>query len=174
MHIRPSIRALLEADLPVIRAWMRDAPQAPAWSGADLAGLVATPTSDQRKLRKGWAAEQGQSGITGFAVATALCIPDAPAECELEFVLVPPQARRQGIGRMLIQTVLAWARDLGAQEVWLEVRESNATALRLYAECGFVVAGRRPAYYANPVEDAVLMRCRISYVPPTRASDAPV
>jgi ribosomal-protein-alanine N-acetyltransferase len=174
MRIRPNIRALIEADLPVIRAWMRDAPQAPAWSDADFAELVAIPTSDQRKLRRGWAAEEGHSGIAGFVVATALCIPHAAAESELEFVLVPPQARRQGIGRMLVEAVLAWARDLGAQEVRLEVRESNATALRLYAQCGFVVAGHRPAYYANPVEDAVLMRCRIRYVPTTRPDDAPV
>ena len=174
MRIGPNIRALIEADLPVIRAWMRDASQAPAWSDADLARLVAMPRSDQRKLRKGWVAENGQSGITGFAVASALCIPHEAAECELEFVLVPPQARRQGIGRMLVEAVLAWAHDLGAPEIWLEVRESNATALRLYAQCGFVVAGRRPAYYANPAEDAVLMRGRISYVPPTHPYDAPV
>jgi ribosomal protein S18 acetylase RimI-like enzyme len=168
------IRLVAKPDLPVIQAWMRDASQAPAWSDVDLARLVAIPTSDQRKLRKGWVAENGQSDITGFAVASALCIPHEAAECELEFVLVPPQARRQGIGRMLVETVLAWARDLGAQEIWLEARKSNATALRLYAQCGFVVAGRRPAYYANPVEDAVLMRCRISYVPPSRPYDAPV
>lgn len=158
------IRALAEADLPVIRAWMRDTPQAPVWSDADFAGLFAVPSADQRRRRRAWAAEDRQSAISGFAVAAALCIPDTPAECELEFVLVPPQARGQGIGRTLVETVLAWARDLGAQEIWLEVRESNATALRLYAQCGFVVAGCRPAYYANPAEDAVLMRCRISYV----------
>ena len=174
MRIQPNIRALIEADLPVIRAWMRDAPQAPAWSDADFAGLVVPPTADQRKLRNGWVAEEEQSNIAGFAVASALGIPHEAAECELEFVLVSPQARRQGIGRTLVETVLAWARDLGAEEIWLEVRESNATALRLYAQCGFVVAGRRPAYYANPAEVAVLMRCRISYVPPTHPYDAPV
>jgi ribosomal-protein-alanine N-acetyltransferase len=168
------IRLLTEADLPVIREWMRDTPQAPMWSEADFAGLVAFPSANQRKLRKAWAADESESGMTGFAVATALCIPDTPAECELEFVLVPLQARRQGVGRMLVQTVIAWARELGAQEIWLELRESNASALRLYERCGFVVAGRRPRYYpghfADPPEDAVLMRCRISYVP----ADAPV
>jgi [ribosomal protein S18]-alanine N-acetyltransferase len=168
------IRPLTEADLPVIREWMRDTPQAPKWSEADFAGLVAIPSADQRKLRKAWAADEGESAMTGFAVTTALRIPGTPAECELEFVLVPPQARRQGVGGMLVQTAIAWARELGAQEIWLEVRESNAGALRLYERCGFVVAGRRPQYYpghyADPPEDAVLMRCRISYVP----EDAPV
>ena len=78
------------------------------------------------------AEEATGSAMAGFVVATALCIPDTPAECELEFVFVPPEARRQGIGRMLVHTVLAWARDLGADEIRLEVRESNAPALRLY------------------------------------------
>jgi ribosomal-protein-alanine N-acetyltransferase len=65
---------------------------------------------------------------------------------------------------MLVHTVLAWARELAAHEIWLEVRESNARALRLYEECGFLVTGRRAGYYADPAEDAVLMRCQISYV----------
>jgi ribosomal-protein-alanine N-acetyltransferase len=158
------VRPLVEADLPVIRTWMRDAPEAPVWSDADLAGLVTMPSADQRKVRKAWTAEQDQSAIAGFAVATALCIPGTPAECELEFVLVPPEARRQGIGSMLVHTILAWARELAAHEIWLEVRESNARALRLYEECGFMVTGRRAGYYADPAEGAVLMRCQISYV----------
>jgi ribosomal-protein-alanine N-acetyltransferase len=164
------IRPLVEADLPLNQAWMQDAPEAPVWSDADLAGLLTMPPADQRKVRKAWIAEQGRSVKAGFAVATALCIPGTPAECELEFVLVPPETRRQGIGRMLVHTVLAWARELDANEIRLEVRESNAPALRLYEACGFVVAGRRPGYYADPAEDAVLMRRQISYVP----GDAPV
>jgi ribosomal-protein-alanine N-acetyltransferase len=159
------VRVLREADLPVIRAWMREVPGAPLWSDADFAGLATVPQPDQRKLRQAWVAEEGEAVMNGFAVATILCIPDTPAECELEFVLVAPQARRRGIGRTLVQTVLAWARGLGAEEISLEVRQSNAGALRLYEQCGFVVAGRRPGYYADPTEDAVLMRCRISYVP---------
>jgi ribosomal-protein-alanine N-acetyltransferase len=168
------IRALTEEDLPVVQSWMRDTPHAPVWSDADLAGLVTPPSPDQRRIREAWAAEDDHSAMIGFAVATALGIPGSPAECELEFVLVPAQTRRQGIGRALVQAILAWARHHGAQEVWLEVRESNAAALRLYEQCGFAIAGRRPryypGYYADPAEDAVLMRCRISYVPP----DAPV
>jgi [ribosomal protein S18]-alanine N-acetyltransferase len=164
------IRPLVEADLPLIRAWMQDAPEAPVWSDVDLAGLLTMPPADQRKVRKAWTAEHGRSVKAGFAVATALCIPGTLAECELEFVLVPPETRRQGIGRMLVHTILAWARNLGANEIRLEVRESNAPALRLYEACGFVVAGRRLGYYADPAEDAVLMRCQISYVP----EDAPV
>jgi ribosomal-protein-alanine N-acetyltransferase len=104
---------------------------------------------------------EAESRVTGFAVAAALSIPGAPAECELEFVIVPREARGQGTGSALVRTVLAWARDLGAKEIWLEVRASNARATRLYQRCGFTIAGRRPRYYVDPTEDALLMRCRI-------------
>jgi ribosomal-protein-alanine N-acetyltransferase len=156
------IRPFAEADLSLIRTWMRDAPEAPAWSDADLAAIVKAPSSEQRRLRRGWIVEdENRSGISGFAIAAALCVPDTPSECELEFVFVVPEARGQGIGRMLIRTICAWARDLGAEEIRLEVRASNTHALRLYARCGFIIEGHRPGYYADPREDAVLMRCRI-------------
>jgi ribosomal-protein-alanine N-acetyltransferase len=169
------IRPLAEADLLLIRTWMRDAPEAPAWSDADLAVIVQAPSSEQRRIRRGWVVEEGsKSAIAGFVVATALCVPgsisDAPAECELEFVFVAPEARGQGIGRTLIRTIYSWARDLGAEEIRLEVRASNTHALRLYARCGFITEGHRPGYYADPMEDAVLMRCRIEPGP----GDAPV
>jgi [ribosomal protein S18]-alanine N-acetyltransferase len=165
------IRPLAEAHLSLIRTWMRDAPMTPAWSDDDLAAIVKAPSCNQRRVRSGWIAEdENRSAIAGFAVATALCVPDTPAECELEFVFVAPEARGQGIGRMLIRTICAWARDLGADEMRLEVRASNTHALRLYERCGFLIEGRRPGYYADPREDAVLMRCRIE---PGR-EDAPV
>jgi ribosomal-protein-alanine N-acetyltransferase len=167
------IRPLLQSDLPVVRSWMRAAPEAPAWSEDDLLGLVnAAPA--QRKTRRAWVAED-ESGLAGFAVATALSVPgtpaeDTPAECELELVLVPAHARRRGIGGMLVQTVLTWARDQGATEIWLEMRESNMRAVGLYQRCGFTTAGRRPGYYVDPTEDALLMRCRIE----CGSGDAPV
>jgi [ribosomal protein S18]-alanine N-acetyltransferase len=168
------IRPLVQSDLSLVRTWMRDAPEAPIWSDDDLFGLVKVAPRNQRKTRRAWVAEDA-SRLTGFAVATALSIPDTPAEdtpaeCELELVLVPVQARRQGTGSALVHTVLAWARNLGATEVWLELRESNIRALRLYERCGFVVEGRRSGYYVDPSEDAVLMRCRIE----CGSADAPV
>jgi ribosomal-protein-alanine N-acetyltransferase len=154
------LRPLSELDLPLVRTWMRDDPHAPAWSEDDLSGLITDASGSPRKTRRAWVAEDGQA-LMGFAVATALSIPEAPAECELEFVLVAPHARRRGIGVALMETVLAWARDLGAKEIWLEVRKSNVPAVRLYERCGFAITGSRPGYYVDPVEDALLMRCQI-------------
>ena len=164
------IRSLAEADLSTVRAWMQDASEAPAWSDDDLAGIVNEPESDQRKIRRGWVAEGQNGSAVGFVVATALSIPGTPPECELEFMFVSPQSRRQGIGRMLLDTVLAWAHDLRATEIRLEVRASNARALGLYRQCGFAIAGRRPGYYVDPPEDALLMCLRINDGP----GDTPV
>ena len=49
----------------------------------------------------------------------------------------------------------------GAQTVFLEVRESNSPALGLYQGAGFEVTGMRPDYYAQPREDALLLRRRV-------------
>jgi [ribosomal protein S18]-alanine N-acetyltransferase len=155
------IRLIREEDLPVVRAWMNGAPGAPAWSDDDLAAVVKAASADQHRLRTGWVAEQTGSGMAGFAVATGLSIPGASAECELEFVLVHPQVRRRGIGAMLVHAALNWARDLGADEIRLEVRESNTGAVQLYERCGFGWAGRRPAYFADPREDALLMHRKL-------------
>lgn len=154
------LRPLSALELPLVRTWMRDDPHAPAWSEDDLSGLITDASGSPRKTRRAWVAEDGQA-LMGFAVATALSIPESPAECELEFVLVPPHARRRGIGSALMETVLAWARDLGAKEIWLEVRKSNVRAVRLYERCGFAITGSRPGYYVDPVEDALLMRRQI-------------
>jgi [ribosomal protein S18]-alanine N-acetyltransferase len=156
--IRPvRIRPIMEEDLPLVRAWMREACEAPRWSDADLAAVIRGPAVDQRRLRRGWVAEQDDSGAVGFLIAAALAIPGEPAECELEFVLVAPQARGRGIGRTLVHAVQEWARSLRAEEIWLEVRESNTRARRLYEHCGFAVVGRRQGYYADPPEDALRM-----------------
>jgi ribosomal protein S18 acetylase RimI-like enzyme len=162
MQIRSvRIRPIIEEDVPRVRAWMRDAPEAPQWSEDDLATVLRAPLEGERRLRRGWVAEQEELGPAGFVVATALLIPDEPAECELEFVLVTAQARERGIGGLLVQAVAEWARSLEANEIRLEVRESNAQARRLYERCGFAIVGRRPGYYADPPEDALVMLRRI-------------
>ena len=72
-------------------------------------------------------------------------------------VAVSPEARRQGIGRLLIRTLLDRAEKLERSFVTLEVRESNAPAIALYSGFGFLPVGRRKKYYERPAEDAILM-----------------
>jgi len=55
-----------------------------------------------------------------------------------------------------MDTLLGQARQANSDAIFLEVRESNTGARRLYEEFGFRETGRRKAYYTNPSEDAVL------------------
>jgi ribosomal-protein-alanine N-acetyltransferase len=92
-------------------------------------------------------------GVAGYA---ALWL--AADEAELGNLAVRPGRRGQGIGRVLLRHVLEEAASRGARAVFLEVRESNAIARRLYEASGFRIVGSRPDYYASPREDALIMR----------------
>src|SRR5215216_1563572 len=72
-------------------------------------------------------------------------------EIHINNLALRPQYRGLGYGTALLQHVLAEARRLGAKRATLEVRISNAGALRLYDRLGFYVAGVRRHYYTNPV-----------------------
>ena len=71
-------------------------------------------------------------------------------------VAVHPDCRRKGIARSLITTAIQSAE--GLDSVFLEVRESNTPAIRLYESLGFERIGVRKGYYQKPKEDAVLMK----------------
>lgn len=73
----------------------------------------------------------------------------AAEEAEVITLAVAPGARRQGLGQRLLERALTQAAADGAQRAFLEVAEDNLAARRLYAEAGFLVCGRRKAYYAR-------------------------
>lgn len=103
----------------------------------------------------GWVSED-ERGVTGFLVAHKLV-----SEAEILNLAVHPEARRKGIGSQLIDAAIEWSRGLGAENVFLEVRASNANAIRFYERQGFVVAGKRPRYYSEPAEDALVLSLRV-------------
>ena len=70
---------------------------------------------------------------------------------------VHPDWRRQGIGRQLLLNVVDLAVTLHARRMTLEVRASNDAAQTLYRSFGFEVVGRRPRYYTDDGEDALVM-----------------
>ena len=153
--------ASVEADLPLVRNWMRDAPEAPAWREDDLLGLLNVASgNDERLAEHGWRRMNRVGGLRRCDGAFPPWGAKCAAECELELVLVPVHARRRGIGGKLVQTVLAWARigskgDV-ARDAGIEyARDRALPAMRLHR------AGRRPGYYVDPSEDALLMRCGI-------------
>ena len=78
-------------------------------------------------------------------------------ELHINTLAVSPALRRRGLATFLLGEVMADAARDGARRATLEVRESNAAALELYARLGFRVTARRRDYYANPVEDALIL-----------------
>jgi len=82
-------------------------------------------------------------------------------EMHLLNITVWPEAQGQGHGRALLGELMRRSIAVGAHTLWLEVRESNQRARRLYSRWGFVEVGRRKAYYpALPPqrEDAIVMK----------------
>ena len=70
---------------------------------------------------------------------------------------VHPDWRRQGIGRQLLLNLAELSSAIGARRMTLEVRVSNVAAQALYGAFGFQVVGRRPRYYTDDDEDALVM-----------------
>lgn len=72
---------------------------------------------------------------------------------------VVPSCRRRGIGKGLLSEAIRLSIERGAEEIFLEVRESNHPAIVLYEKTGFERIGIRKGYYHAPTEDAIIMRC---------------
>lgn len=134
-----------------IAASLREAPQWPpaAYLAAIQPGVVPR--------RVALVAEIPVTGaVAGFAIARIL-----DHEAELETIAVAPEVQRRGLASRLFGALLSQFADVTVTEVILEVRPSNKAALALYLSLGFAIAGRRPRYYVDPVEDAILMNLRL-------------
>ena len=72
-------------------------------------------------------------------------------------VAVTPAWRGQGIAARLLERCFTSSAEQGAKSAHLEVRPSNIPAIELYQKLGFELVGRRPKYYTDSKEDALLM-----------------
>jgi len=94
----------------------------------------------------------GQGHIAGYIVAR-----ETAGELHINNVAVREEYRRQGIGSALLTRIVMDGKKLGATKAFLEVRAGNSAARALYERCGFSPIARRPNYYFEPKEDAVVM-----------------
>jgi ribosomal-protein-alanine N-acetyltransferase len=97
-------------------------------------------------------AEGGGERVVGFAGVWLMV-----DEAHITTFGVHPTWRRQGVGRRLMVRMLELAREMRATRLTLEVRAGNAGAQALYRGFGFEVVGRRPHYYSDDGEDALVM-----------------
>jgi len=86
-------------------------------------------------------------------------------EAHILNVCVASRFQRRGLGRTLMLHMLDEAEQQGAETVFLEVRESNPVALRLYEGLGFNRVGTRKDYYPAPGgrEDAIILALPLSF-----------
>ena len=89
--------------------------------------------------------------LVGFLIAR-----EVATEWELENVVVAEESRGNGVGTQLMQGLLENVQQMKGACVFLEVRESNLAARKLYEKFGFAQTGCRKSYYMKPLEDAVL------------------
>ena len=82
-------------------------------------------------------------------------------EAHIATIATHPDYRRRGIGRALLQTGMDAAYAEGARIYHLEVRAGNAAAIKLYETFGYEIVGRRPRYYHDNGEDALLMTLNV-------------
>lgn len=97
-------------------------------------------------------------GTTSVAVVGYCVLMLMADEGEIANIAVTPAMRGRGLAGRLLDEALDAAVSAGALAVFLEVRESNAAARRLYESRGFQQVGRRRGYYNDPREDALLLR----------------
>jgi ribosomal-protein-alanine N-acetyltransferase len=97
-------------------------------------------------------AETEEKQIIGMVVSWVIL-----DELHIATIAVHPDYRRQGIGEQILIEALRDGREAGTLHALLEVRAGNAAAQNLYRKFGFKEVGRRPKYYKDNGEDAILM-----------------
>ena len=96
--------------------------------------------------------------VRGFVLGRVVPGNVAATEAEIYNIAVVNEARRKGIGRMLLTGAIEHFISKACECIWLEVRSSNSAAVQFYENNGFNRSAIRRNFYADPVEDALVMR----------------
>ena len=116
------------------------------WSEQSVAGELSNPLSV-------WLVCVEKDRVLGYVGSQTVL-----GETDMMNVAVSPDARRRGIGEKLILELVERLKERDSHCLTLEVRATNAPAIALYEKLGFTQVGRRPNYYRNPKEDALILR----------------
>ncbi len=147
------VRDAVAGDLEQIVDIARHSDTAAQWSREEYEKLLAKNKDKDTARQQVMLVVEEQSHVQGFLAACAVL-----DEWEIENIAVRGAARRRGLASLLLRELLQRAQTQGAKHIFLEVRESNRAAMAFYAQWAFVEAGRRPAYYRDPPEDALILK----------------
>lgn len=146
MESKIVLRQATPEDFEAVLSVQHLSPGAARWTAADYESVF-----DAEGTVFLLAVDPLRERLAGFLLAGTVA-----DEMEVLNLAVAPDYRRRGIGRNLLTHVLAQGQAEGISQCWLEVRASNRAARYFYRALGFIESGRRPRYYRNPVEDAVV------------------
>lgn len=148
-----------------------DAPPLGLWRAMLPTDVDAVHTLDARAYPHPWSRANFADAIASGYVCACLCAADGTLmghvvvmrgvdEMHLLNITVAPEHQGRGLGAAMLRDVVVWSQAEGAETLWLEVRQSNERARRLYVRGGFEAVGQRKGYYPDGRgrEDAVVMR----------------
>ncbi|MEO6877251.1 MAG: ribosomal protein S18-alanine N-acetyltransferase [Gemmatimonadaceae bacterium] len=142
MSVTPAVEADLKGVVAIERAAFSD-----PWSADSFSDALVHPAMYFACVRS------DEHVVAGYVVAWFVA-----DEGEIANLAVDPAGWGNGVGKALLDAALAEGARRGAETVYLEVRDSNARARRLYESRGFEEVGRRRGYYRHPDEDAIVLR----------------
>jgi ribosomal-protein-alanine N-acetyltransferase len=139
-----SIRDMLVSDIPAVIA-IENASFTSPWSEASVLSEINASQSLTRVATV-------NESIVGYIIAKQIL-----DEGQMLDLAVQLEFMRQGIADLLMRDLISGLRVSGVINLYLEVRATNAAAIRLYEKFGFTRISIRKDYYKNPVEDAYVM-----------------
>jgi ribosomal protein S18 acetylase RimI-like enzyme len=131
---------------------LRDTPSA---FGSTYAKEALFTDDDWVKRAEQWTGKTSTAYLamdsgTACGIAAGYLDRDDAENAELVSMWVAPSHRRAGVGRALVDAVLAWARTRGARTLFLLVTCTNDTAIKFYERLGFTMTGRTKPYPNDP------------------------
>lgn len=120
------------------------------WSADSIASELVNPLSY-------WLVAEVDGQVAGYVGSQSVL--DA---ADMMNIAVSPEYRRRGVAKALVNELTAYLSKNDVIALLLEVRVSNQPAITLYEKMGFQQVGRRPNYYRNPREDALILRKGLS------------
>ncbi|MFM1953881.1 MAG: hypothetical protein RL118_72 [Actinomycetota bacterium] len=165
LHLNWSIREAHEPDLAAIMTLEHASFGSDSWSEANM-------RAELTEHHTYYLAAEIDDRLVGYAGLSKL---PSSEQADIQTIAVDAQQRGTGLGRELMHRLIARAIELGATELFLEVRADKPIAQKLYRKLGFVRISVRQNYYRPDGVDAIIMRLDLNaYELPTRGRKQPI